>query len=67
MAEKDSRSTRASNPDHEAAMAERRGRRLSVSCRLFFLEKMTSKERQRSSIFPRTAVRRRPLFRCASA
>jgi len=36
VAEKDSRSTRASNPDHEAAMAERRGRRLSVSCRLFF-------------------------------
>ena len=28
MAEKDPRSTRASSPDHEAAMAERRGRRL---------------------------------------
>ena len=36
MAEKDPRSTRASSPDPEAAMAERRGRRLSLSCRLFF-------------------------------
>ncbi len=36
MAEKDPRSTKASNPDREAAMAERRGRRLSLSCRLFF-------------------------------
>ena len=36
MAEKDPRSTWASSPDHEAAMAERRGRRLSLSCRLFF-------------------------------
>ena len=36
VAEKDPRSTRASSPDHEVAMAERRGRRLSLSCRLFF-------------------------------
>lgn len=36
VAEKDPRSTKASNPDREAAMAERRGRRLSLSCRLFF-------------------------------
>jgi len=36
VAAKDPRSTSAPNPDHEAAMAERRGRRLSLSCRLFF-------------------------------
>ena len=30
------RSSRALGSDHEAAMAERRGRRLSLSCRLFF-------------------------------
>ena len=36
MATQDPRSGRASSPDHEAAMAERRGRRLKVSCRLFF-------------------------------
>ena len=36
MAAKDPRSTSAPNPDHEAATAERRGRRLSLSCRLFF-------------------------------
>ena len=36
MAVKDPRSTRAPSPDHEAEMAERRGRRLSLSCRLFF-------------------------------
>lgn len=29
-------STRASSSDHEAVMAERRGRRLSLNCRLFF-------------------------------
>jgi len=33
---RDPRSDRASGPDREAAMAERRGRRLSLSCRLFF-------------------------------
>lgn len=36
MATQDPRSSRASSSDHEAAMAERRGRRLSLSCRLFF-------------------------------
>jgi hypothetical protein len=36
VAVKDPRSTRASSPDHEAEMAERRGRRLGLSCRLFF-------------------------------
>ena len=36
MAAKDPRSFSASNPDQEAAMAERRGRRLNLSCRLFF-------------------------------
>lgn len=35
MATQDPRSTRALSSDHDA-MAERRGRRLSVSCRLFF-------------------------------
>jgi hypothetical protein len=29
-------STRASGSDHETVMAERRGRRLSLNCRLFF-------------------------------
>ena len=32
----DSRSTRALRSDHDAAMAERRGRRLRLNCRLFF-------------------------------
>ena len=36
MATEDPRSSRALDSDHEAAMAERRGRRLSLSCRLFF-------------------------------
>jgi len=36
MAAQDPRSGRALGSDHEAAMAERRGRRLSLSCRLFF-------------------------------
>ena len=36
MATQDPRSGRASSPDREAAMAERRGRRLKLSCRLFF-------------------------------
>ena len=36
MATQDPRSGRASSPHHEAAMAERRGRRLKLSCRLFF-------------------------------
>ena len=36
MATQDPRFSRASSSDHEAAMAERRGRRLSLSCRLFF-------------------------------
>ena len=36
MAMQDPRSSRALGSDHEAAMAERRGRRLSLSCRLFF-------------------------------
>ena len=36
MATEDPRSSRALGSDHEAAMAERRGRRLSLSCRLFF-------------------------------
>ena len=36
MATQDPRFSRASGSDHEAAMAERRGRRLSLSCRLFF-------------------------------
>lgn len=36
MNTRDPRSDRASGPDREAAMAERRGRRLSLSCRLFF-------------------------------
>jgi PilZ domain len=36
MAPRDPRSGRASSPNHEAAMAERRGRRLKLNCRLFF-------------------------------
>jgi hypothetical protein len=36
MAARDPRSGRASSPNHEAAMAERRGRRLKLNCRLFF-------------------------------
>jgi PilZ domain len=36
MATRDPRSGRASSPNHEAAMAERRGRRLKLNCRLFF-------------------------------
>jgi hypothetical protein len=36
MATQDPRSGRASSPNHEAAMAERRGRRLKLNCRLFF-------------------------------
>ena len=36
MATEDPRSSRALGSDHEATMAERRGRRLSLSCRLFF-------------------------------
>jgi len=36
MATEDPRSSRALDSDHEAAMAERRGRRVSLNCRLFF-------------------------------
>jgi hypothetical protein len=36
VAVEDPRSSRASNADHESAMAERRGRRLNLDCRLFF-------------------------------
>jgi hypothetical protein len=36
MATQDPRSTHALRSDHETAMAERRGRRLILSCRLFF-------------------------------
>ena len=36
MAEEDPRPTRTSSAGYEAEMAERRGRRLSLSCRLFF-------------------------------
>jgi PilZ domain len=36
MATEDPRSSRVLGSDHEAAMAERRGRRVSLSCRLFF-------------------------------
>ena len=36
MAEKDPRLTRTSSAGYEAEMAERRGRRLNLSCRLFF-------------------------------
>lgn len=36
MATQDPRSSRSSGFDHEAAMAERRGRRLNLRCRLFF-------------------------------
>jgi PilZ domain len=36
MTAQDPRSNRALGSDHEATKAERRGRRLSLSCRLFF-------------------------------
>ena len=36
MALQDPKSNRGVSSDYEAAMAERRGRRLSLSCRLFF-------------------------------
>jgi hypothetical protein len=36
VATQDPRSSRALGSDHKAAMAERRGRRLRLSCRLFF-------------------------------
>ena len=36
MASQDPKSRRASGSDHEAGTPERRGRRLSLSCRLFF-------------------------------
>ena len=36
MAVQNPRTARALGSDHEASMAERRGRRLSLSCRLFF-------------------------------
>ena len=36
MATQDPKSGRAPRADHEAAMAERRGRRLNLNCRLFF-------------------------------
>ena len=36
MTTEDPRSKRTSSSDHQAAIAERRGRRLSLSCRLFF-------------------------------
>jgi len=36
VAPQDPSYSRASSPDHEASMAERRGRRLRLSCRLFF-------------------------------
>jgi len=36
MATQDPRSGRVSSSNHEAAMAERRGRRLKLNCRLFF-------------------------------
>ena len=36
MNTQDPGSTRASSSDHENVMAERRGRRLSLNCRLFF-------------------------------
>jgi len=36
MATQDPGSNRALGPDHQITMAERRGRRLSLSCRLFF-------------------------------
>jgi len=36
MATQDPRSNRALGSDHEPAKAERRGRRLNLSCRLFF-------------------------------
>jgi len=36
VATQDPRSSRVASSDHEATMAERRGRRLKLSCRLFF-------------------------------
>ena len=36
MATQDPKSNQALRSDHDATMAERRGRRLSLSCRLFF-------------------------------
>jgi hypothetical protein len=36
VATQDPRSSRASSSDHEAEIAERRGRRLMLRCRLFF-------------------------------
>jgi hypothetical protein len=36
LAPRDPKSNRSSTSDHEAETAERRGRRLSLSCRLFF-------------------------------
>lgn len=36
MTTQDPRSGRVSSSNHEAAMAERRGRRLKLTCRLFF-------------------------------
>lgn len=36
MATQDPRSNRAAASDHDSAMAERRGRRIKLSCRLFF-------------------------------
>ena len=36
MNTQDPRSSRASSSDHESALAERRGRRLNLNCRLFF-------------------------------
>ena len=36
MPTRDHRTGRASRSDHETAMAERRGRRLKLTCRLFF-------------------------------
>ncbi|HEY6639631.1 MAG TPA: PilZ domain-containing protein [Nitrospiraceae bacterium] len=36
MATQDHKSNQALRSDHDATMAERRGRRLSLSCRLFF-------------------------------
>jgi len=36
MAARDPRSGRASSPNHEASMAECRGRRLKLNCSLFF-------------------------------
>jgi len=36
LSSQDPKSSRGPTSDHKAAMAERRGRRLSLSCRLFF-------------------------------